>query len=103
MSPSHLVLLKFQIFLDLQYFLICNLRRKSREDWLSIAQACSKDVQTPWDGKTVYIGRDWTTVTCKAENGGENTVTIRTGYEIISRMIDKYGQFLFPNGIEANT
>ena len=26
-----------------------------------------------------------------------------TGYEIINRTIDKYGQFLFPNDIEANT
>lgn len=29
-------------------------------------------------------------------------VIIRTGYEIIERTIDKYGQFLLPSDIEAN-
>ena len=32
----------------------------------------------------------------------EKNVTIRTGYEIIERTIDKYGQFLLPSDIEAN-
>ena len=37
------------------------------------------------------------------EDGVEKNVTIRTGYEIIERTIDKYGQFLLPSDIEANT
>ena len=35
--------------------------------------------------------------------GEKKTVTIRTGYEIIERTVDKYGQFLFPADIEVNT
>ena len=86
------------------YFIIKrNLRRESRDEWLSMAESCSKDVQTPRDGKTVYIGSDWKPVTYKTQSGEEKTITIRTGYEIINRTIDKYGQFLFPNDIEANT
>lgn len=34
---------------------------------------------------------------------GDKTVTIRTGYEIIERTIDKYGQFLLPADLEVNT
>ena len=55
------------------------------------------------DSKTVYIGSDWKPVTYKTQSGEEKTITIRTGYEIINRTIDRHGQFLFPNDIEANT
>lgn len=86
------------------YFIIKrNLRKESKEEWLSMAEACSKDVRTPRDGKTVYIGSDWKPVTYKTQAGEGKTATIRTGYEIISRTIDKHGQFLFPNNIEVNT
>lgn len=80
-----------------------NLRKESKEEWLSMAESCSKDVQTPRDGKTVYIGSDWKPVTYKTQSGEEKTITIRIGYEIINRTIDKYGQFLFPNDIRVNT
>lgn len=35
--------------------------------------------------------------------GNDKTVAIRTGYEIIERTIDKYGQFLLPSDLEVNT
>ena len=79
-----------------------NLRRESKEEWLSMAEACSKDVQMLRDGKTVYIVSDWKFVTYKAENDEKKTVTLRTGYEINNRTIDKYGQLLFSNDVEAN-
>ena len=80
-----------------------NLRKESKEDWLKMAQEYSKDVETPRDGKTVYIGSDWKTVAYKTEDGEEKNITLRTGYEIINRTIDKYGQFLLEGDIEANT
>ena len=55
------------------------------------------------EGKTVYTGSDWKPVTYTTEDGVEKNVTIRTGCEIIERTIDKYGQFLLPSDIEANT
>ncbi len=80
-----------------------NLRRESKEEWLSMAETCSRDVKTPRDGKTIYIGSDWKPVTYKTDSGEEKTIPIRAGYEIINRTIDKFGQFLFPSDIEANT
>ena len=54
-------------------------------------------------GKTVYTGSDWKPVSYTTADGEKKTVTIRTGYEIIERTVDKYGQFLFPTDIEVNT
>lgn len=48
------------------YFIIKHsLRRESKEEWLSMAETCSRDEKTPWDGKTIYIGSDWKPVTYK--------------------------------------
>ena len=86
------------------YFIIKrNLRRESQEDWYAMAKENSKNISSPRDGKTVYIGSDWKTVSWKAEDGTTQSATIRTGYEITERTIDKYGQFLFPADIELNT
>ncbi len=80
-----------------------NLRKESKEDWLKMAREHSKDVETPRDGKTVYIGSDWKPVSYKSEDGEEKNITLRTGYEIINRTIDKYGQFLLEGDTEVNT
>ena len=80
-----------------------NLRRESREGWFEMAKANSKNITTPREGKMVYVGSDWKDVTYQTENGESKTVTIRTGYEITERTIDKYGQFLLPSDLEVNT
>lgn len=86
------------------YFIIKrNLRRESKEDWLSMAKEYSRDITSPREGKTVYVGSDWKEVSWKAEDNASHSATIRTGYEIIERSIDKKGQYLFPYDIEANT
>jgi hypothetical protein len=48
-----------------------NLRKESKENWLKMAQEHSKDVETPRDGKTVYIGSDWKPVSYKPEDDEE--------------------------------
>ena len=68
-----------------------------------MAKANSQNITIPREGKTVYTGSDWKPVTYTTEDGVEKNVTIRTGCEIIERTIDKYGQFLLPSDIEANT
>lgn len=68
-----------------------------------MAKANSQNVTAPRDGKTVYVGSDWKEVTYRTMEGNDKTVTIRTGYEIIERTIDKYGQFLLPADLEVNT
>lgn len=86
------------------YFIIKrNLRKESREDWLKMAQENSLDTESPREGKTVYIGSDWKPVSYPCGDGEQKTITLRTGYEVINRTIDKYGQFLLTGDIEVNT
>lgn len=79
-----------------------NLRKESKEDWLRMAKDNSPDITHPRDGKDVYIGSDWKEITYQAQDGTTKHATIRMGYEIIKRTIDKKGQFLLIPDIEAN-
>ena len=67
-----------------------NLRRENKNDWLEMAKQYCKNVSSPRDGKTVYVGSDWKNVISKQFN---KEFTLRAGYEITERTIDKYGQF----------
>lgn len=80
-----------------------NLRHEGKESWFSMAKEHCENVTTPRDGKTVYIGSDWRTVSYKLEDGTEKEVSIRIVYEIIERITNKYGQFLMEPDIEVNT
>ena len=60
------------------------------------------DITRPRDGKTVYIGSDWKEITYQTDDGVQKKATIRMGYEIIERTIDKNGQFLLIPDIEVN-
>ena len=83
------------------YFIIKrNLRRESKEEWFNMAKQYCKNVTTPREGKTIYIGSDWKTVTSKQF---KQEFTLRAGYEITERTINKYGQFMFPVDIEVET
>ena len=77
-----------------------NLRRESTDDWFEMAKQYCRNVTSPRDGKTVYIGSDWKTVTSKQFN---KEFTLRTGYEITERTIDKYGQFNLVPDVEVET
>lgn len=79
-----------------------NLRKESKEDWLRMAKDNSPDITHPRDGKDVYIGSDWKEITYQAQDDTTKHATIRMGYEIIERTIDKKGQFLLIPDIEAN-
>ena len=83
------------------YFIIKrNLRRESKEEWFNMAKQHCQNVTTPREGKTIYIGSDWKTVTSKQF---KQEFTLRAGYEITERTINKYGQFMFPVDIEVET
>ena len=77
-----------------------NLRRESTDDWFEMAKQYFQNVNSPRDGKMVYIGSDWKTVTSKQFN---KEFTLRTGYEITERTIDKYGQFNLVPDVEVET
>ena len=83
------------------YFIIKrNLRRESKEEWFNMAKQYCQNVTTPREGKTIYTGSDWKTVTSKQF---KQEFTLRAGYEITERTINKYGQFMFPVDIEVET
>ena len=83
------------------YFIIKrNLRRESKAEWFNMAKQYCKNITTPREGKTVYIGSDWKTVTSKQF---KQEFTLRSGYEITERTIDKHGQFLLPADIDVET
>ena len=67
-----------------------NLRKENKEEWFQMAKTYCKDITTPREGKTVYIGSDWKEVESKRF---EKSFTLRAGYEITERTIDKKGQF----------
>lgn len=77
-----------------------NLRRESKDGWFDMAREHCKNVTTPREGKTVYIGSDWKDVTSKRF---EKDFTLRAGYEITERTMDKNGQFLIVPDIEVET
>lgn len=77
-----------------------NLRRESKDGWFDMAKEYCKNITTPREGKTVYIGSDWKDVTSKQF---KKDFTLRAGYEITERTIDKKGQFLLIPDIEVET
>lgn len=80
-----------------------NPRKESKEEWLASVRDCCTNVQTPRDGKTVFIGQTFRDVTYTLPDRTEKTVGIRTIYEIIERVIDKHGQYFMIPDIELGT
>lgn len=77
-----------------------NLRRESKDGWFDMAKQYCQDVTSPREGKTVYIGSDWKKVKSKTF---DKDFTLRAGYEIIERTIDKKGQYLLIPEVEIAT
>ena len=65
-----------------------------------MAKKYCKNVTSPREGKTVYVGSDWKTVRSKEF---DQEFTLRTGYEITERTVDKHGQILMLPDIEVET
>ena len=77
-----------------------NLRRESKDSWLEMAKEHCQNISHPRDGKTVYTGSDWKTVLSKQF---AKEFTLRTGYEITERTIDRNGQFYLIPDVEVET
>ncbi len=59
------------------YFIIKrNLRRESKAEWFNMAKQYCKNITTPREGKTVYIGSDWKTVTSKQFKQEESDIDL---------------------------
>ena len=79
-----------------------NPRKESKEAWLNELRDCCKDIRHPRDGKVVYVGSTWKTVSYKTESGESKSIDMRIVYEITERTIDKHGQVLMIPDIELN-
>lgn len=77
-----------------------NLRRESKDGWFDMAKQYCQNVTKPREGKTVYVGSDWKTVTSRQF---QKQFTLRAGYEITERTIDRHGQFLLVPDVEVET
>lgn len=77
-----------------------NLRRESKDGWFDMAKQYCKNVTTPREGKKVYIGSDWKTVSSKQFS---RDFTLRAGYEITERTVDKTGQILLIPEVDVET
>ena len=75
-----------------------NFRRENRDEIAAELRKCCKNISSPRDGKTVYIGSTWRTVQTK-EKGD---ITIRMVYEIIDRTTTLDGQVLLCPETEFN-
>lgn len=62
-----------------------------------------RNVTTPWNGKTVYIGSDLKNVPYNTESGEMKDVSLSIVYEIIERTSSKNGRILLVHDIEVNT
>jgi hypothetical protein len=78
-------------------------RGETPESWLESVKGTCKDIQSPREGKTVYVGTSSKEVTYKDSEGNDYTKSIRIVYEVIERTIDKHGQIFFSPNIELNT
>lgn len=79
-----------------------NLRQESRDGWLEHVRGCCADVTEPREGKKVYIGSTWKSVSWTKSDGTPRTEKVRAVYEITERTIDKHGQFLFPASVDVD-
>lgn len=85
------------------YFIIKrNLRREDRHEWYEKIKDTCPSVTKVREGKEVYVGTTYKTVTYTDSEGNEKTQDIRIVYEITRRTIDKYGQMLMPEDIEVD-
>ena len=77
-----------------------NLCRESKDEWVDMAKQYCQNITVPRDGKTVYVGSDRKHVRSKQF---EKEFTLRAGYEITERTVDKYGQILLIPEIAVET
>ncbi|MCF6175921.1 MAG: hypothetical protein L3J71_09145 [Victivallaceae bacterium] len=75
-----------------------NLRKKSKEQWLSFAQRVG-EVNNPRKGKTVFTGE----ASHIKVAGREDLTPIFATFEVKERTVDKDGQYLLIPDIEVNT
>ena len=80
-----------------------NPRSESKEEWLALAKKYAPIQEHPREGKTVYTGSTWKTVSYTGMDGQVKTQTLRIVFEVIERTIDRDGQVLLIPEIELGS
>lgn len=79
-----------------------NLRREDRDEWASNIRSWCKNISSPREGKTVYIGTTFKDIHYTSESGEEKVIRNRIVYEMIERTSTPDGQLLLVPEIDIN-
>lgn len=84
------------------YVIKRNLRKEDRSEWADKIKSWCKDISTPREGKTVYIGSTFKDIFYTTESGEQKSITNRIVYEMTERSCDAMGQYFLEPEIELN-
>ena len=79
-----------------------NLRREDRDEWASNIRSWCKNINSPREGKTVYIGSTFKDIHYISESGEEKVIRNRIVYEMTERTSMADGQLLLIPDVELN-
>ena len=79
-----------------------NLRREDRDEWASNIRSWCKNINSPREGKTVYIGTTFKDIHYTSESGEEKIIHNRIVYEMTERTSMADGQLLLIPDVEIN-
>ena len=79
-----------------------NLRREDRDEWASNIRSWCKNISSPREGKTVYIGTTFKDIHYTSESGEEKVIRNRIVYEMIERTTTPDGQLLLVPEVDIN-
>ena len=79
-----------------------NLRREDRDEWASNIRSWCKNINSPREGKTVYIGTTFKDIHYTSESGEEKVIRNRIVYEMTERTSTPDGQLLLVPDVDIN-
>ena len=79
-----------------------NLRREDRDEWASNIRSWCKNINSPREGKTVYIGSTFKDIHYASESGEEKVICNRIVYEMTERTSTPDGQLLLVPDVDIN-
>ena len=84
------------------YVIKRNLRKEDRDEWASNIRSWCKNINSPREGKTVYIGSTFKDIHYTSESGEEKIIHNRIVYEMTERTSMADGQLLLIPDVEIN-
>ena len=84
------------------YIIKRNLRSEDRTEWADNIKSWCKDIRHPRDGKTVYVGTTYKTISYTTESGEKKEIVNRIVYEMTERTSKADGQMYLIPEIDIN-